>query len=67
VLRRSEFLLVGSWLGRPSGDWAAFFSGLPTGTCLCAGLDRKGIVRVIGLRPGHVEEVVKKLLKEPPA
>ena len=30
-------------------------------------VDRKGIVRVIGLQPGYVEEVVKKLLAEPPA
>jgi thiol-disulfide isomerase/thioredoxin len=28
-------------------------------------IDRKGIVRVVGLRPSHVEEVVKKLLAEP--
>lgn len=28
-------------------------------------VDRKGIVRVIGLQPDHVEEVVKKLLAEP--
>ena len=28
-------------------------------------IDRKGIVRVIGLRPEHVEAVVKKLLAEP--
>ena len=28
-------------------------------------IDRKGIVRVVGLQPGHVEEVVKKLLAEP--
>jgi thiol-disulfide isomerase/thioredoxin len=28
-------------------------------------VDRKGIVRVIGLQPPHVEEVVKKLLAEP--
>ena len=27
-------------------------------------IDRKGIVRVIGLQPDHVEEVVKKLLAE---
>jgi thiol-disulfide isomerase/thioredoxin len=27
-------------------------------------IDRKGIVRVIGLQPNHVEEVVKKLLDE---
>ena len=27
-------------------------------------VDRKGIVRVIGLQPGHVETVVKKLLAE---
>jgi len=27
-------------------------------------VDRKGIVRVIGLQPDHVEEVVKKLLAE---
>ena len=30
-------------------------------------IDRKGIVRVIGLQPEHVEEVVKKLLDEAPA
>ncbi len=30
-------------------------------------VDRKGIVRVIGLQPGHVETVVKKLLVEAPA
>jgi thiol-disulfide isomerase/thioredoxin len=28
-------------------------------------VDRKGIVRVIGLQPSYVEEVVKKLLDEP--
>ena len=28
-------------------------------------IDRKGIVRVIGLQPDHVEAVVKKLLAEP--
>jgi thiol-disulfide isomerase/thioredoxin len=28
-------------------------------------VDRKGIVRIIGLQPDHVEEVVKKLLDEP--
>ena len=28
-------------------------------------IDRKGIVRVIGLQPDYVEEVVKKLLAEP--
>jgi len=28
-------------------------------------VDRKGIVRVIGLQPQHVEKVVKKLLTEP--
>ncbi len=28
-------------------------------------VDRKGIVRIIGLQPPHVEEVVKKLLAEP--
>jgi len=28
-------------------------------------VDRKGIVRIIGLQPPHVEEVVKKLLDEP--
>jgi thiol-disulfide isomerase/thioredoxin len=28
-------------------------------------VDRKGIVRVVGLQPGHVEAVVKKLLAEP--
>ena len=28
-------------------------------------VDRKGVVRVIGLQPPHVEEVVKKLLAEP--
>lgn len=28
-------------------------------------IDRKGIVRVIGLQPQHVETVVKKLLAEP--
>src|SRR5262245_2083377 len=28
-------------------------------------MDRKGIVRVIGLQPNHVEAVVKKLLAEP--
>ena len=27
-------------------------------------IDRKGIVRVVGLQPGHVEEVVQKLLAE---
>jgi thiol-disulfide isomerase/thioredoxin len=30
-------------------------------------VDRKGTVRIIGLQPDHVEEVVKKLLDEPPA
>jgi thiol-disulfide isomerase/thioredoxin len=28
-------------------------------------IDRKGIVRIVGLQPDHVEEVVKKLLAEP--
>jgi thiol-disulfide isomerase/thioredoxin len=28
-------------------------------------IDRKGIVRVIGLQPDHVEEVIQKLLAEP--
>ncbi len=28
-------------------------------------VDRKGIVRAIGLQPGHVETVVKQLLAEP--
>ena len=28
-------------------------------------IDRKGIVRVVGLQPHHVEEVVQKLLAEP--
>jgi cytochrome c biogenesis protein CcmG/thiol:disulfide interchange protein DsbE len=28
-------------------------------------IDRKGIVRAIGLQPGHVESVVRKLLAEP--
>jgi len=28
-------------------------------------IDRTGIVRVVGLQPGHVEEVVQKLLAEP--
>jgi len=28
-------------------------------------IDRKGIVRVVGLQPGYVEEVVQKLLAEP--
>jgi peroxiredoxin len=30
-------------------------------------VDRKGIVRSIGLQPGNVEKVVKKLLDEAPA
>ncbi|HWV99802.1 MAG TPA: TlpA disulfide reductase family protein [Candidatus Acidoferrum sp.] len=30
-------------------------------------VDRKGIVRIVGLQPGHVEPVVKKLLAETPA
>jgi len=30
-------------------------------------VDRKGIVRIIGLQPEHVEEVVQKLLAEPQA
>lgn len=30
-------------------------------------VDRKGIVRAIGLKPGKVEDVVKKLLAEPPS
>ena len=30
-------------------------------------IDRKGIVRIIGLQPNNVEKVVKKLLDEPPA
>jgi hypothetical protein len=30
-------------------------------------VDRKGIVRIIGLQPGHVEAVVKKLLSEAPS
>jgi hypothetical protein len=29
-------------------------------------VDRKGTVRIIGLQPNHVEEVVKKLLAEAP-
>ena len=29
-------------------------------------VDRKGTVRIIGLRPNHVEQVVKKLLAEAP-
>jgi thiol-disulfide isomerase/thioredoxin len=29
-------------------------------------VDRKGIVRIVGLKPDHVEEVVKKLLAEAP-
>jgi thiol-disulfide isomerase/thioredoxin len=29
-------------------------------------VDRKGIVRIVGLQPNHVEEVVKKLLAEAP-
>ena len=29
-------------------------------------VDRKGIVRIVGLQPHHVEQVVKKLLAEPP-
>jgi thiol-disulfide isomerase/thioredoxin len=29
-------------------------------------VDRKGIVRIVGLQPDHVEEVVKKLLAEAP-
>lgn len=28
-------------------------------------VDRKGVVRVVGLQPGHVEAVVQKLLAEP--
>jgi thiol-disulfide isomerase/thioredoxin len=28
-------------------------------------VDRKGIVRVVGLQPGHLETVVKKVLAEP--
>lgn len=28
-------------------------------------VDRKGVVRIVGLQPEHVEEVVKKLLDEP--
>ena len=30
-------------------------------------VDRKGIVRIVGLQPPHVETVVKKLLAEPAA
>ena len=30
-------------------------------------VDRKGIVRIIGLQPGNVEKVVEKLLAEPAA
>ena len=30
-------------------------------------VDRKGVVRVIGLQPQHVEKVIKKLLAEPAA
>jgi thiol-disulfide isomerase/thioredoxin len=30
-------------------------------------VDRKGIVRIVGLQPDHLEEVVKKLLDEKPA
>ena len=29
-------------------------------------VDRKGIVRIVGLKPDHVEQVVKKLLAEAP-
>ncbi len=29
-------------------------------------VDRKGVVRIIGLKPGYVEQVVKKLLAESP-
>jgi len=29
-------------------------------------VDRKGIVRAVGLQPSHLEEVVRKLLAEPP-
>jgi len=28
-------------------------------------IDRKGIVRIVGLQPDHVEKVIKKLLAEP--
>ena len=40
-------------------EWAVHY--YPT----YAVIDRKGIVRSIGLEPSHVEEVVKKLLAEP--
>ncbi|HMP81135.1 MAG TPA: redoxin family protein [Verrucomicrobiota bacterium] len=40
-------------------DWAVQY--YPT----YAVIDRKGIVRVVGLQPQHVETVVKKLLAEP--
>jgi thiol-disulfide isomerase/thioredoxin len=40
-------------------SWAVFY--YPT----YAVIDRKGIVRVVGLNPDHLEEVVQKLLAEP--
>jgi thiol-disulfide isomerase/thioredoxin len=40
-------------------DWAVHY--YPT----YAVIDRKGIIRAIGLQPGHVEAVVQKLLAEP--
>lgn len=46
-----------SWLTSEKA-WAVHY--YPT----YAVVDRKGIVRAIGLQPGHVEEVVKKLLAE---
>ena len=43
---------------KSQGSWAVHY--YPT----YAIVDRKGVVRVIGLQPDHVEEVVKKLLAE---
>jgi len=42
-------------------DWAVHY--YPT----YAIVDRKGIVRIVGLQPDHVEEVVKRLLQESPS
>ena len=48
---------IGTKVARPNGLNAVY----PT----YALVDRKGIVRVVGLQPHNVENVVKKLLAEP--
>jgi thiol-disulfide isomerase/thioredoxin len=47
--------------GRSARDWTVRF--WPT----YAVVDRKGIVRAVGLQPQHVQSVVEKLLAEPPS